>query len=538
MRGNGWQIAAIAAIIFAVILIVPIVIMGRGWSEMNDRMKKAEAGQAETAQKASKLEGDNKILKGLIGKEDTQTDDVKKQHGEDMSSVLPGENATTQTYHAAVVQLDSDLKKEREEHKDTKEELAQLQSDYANAKALHDSIVDKARADLATAEKQRDVATEKFDRTLKTNAGKMQKQERIHSEGLAAANKKASDVEAEKNKIAKERDNVADTNTTLAEQIDAIRNPNVEHPAGKILSVDQRSGLAVVNVGSSDGLLVRTMFSVYDAKITGLSFASTITGKTDPVYCDVCKREISLSTSKASIEVMRILDAHRAEVRILDDVLTDPITVGDVIYSPIWKPGQVQRFALCANMTLPGVDKKSGCEMLRRLIEANGGVVDCWINEENDEKLLAADRIEGSISKSTSFVVVNDDVSAEPDAEVSRAEDYLLKKAQEFAVRKISLQNLLNRMGWKNVTPEYGFGENIFTKDMRVKPGEPRLSHGRTTDLFKPDNAKSRLSAKDIPSRQSEGKISDFYGGKAPAINPSGGKISELFTPGKPKTPE
>jgi hypothetical protein len=538
MRGNGWQITAITAIIIAVIMLVPVVIMGRGWSEMNDRMKKAETDQSEAAQKAAKLEGENKTLKGFIGKEDTPTDEVAKQHGEDMNNVLPGENATTQTYHAAVMQLDSDLKKEREDHKTTKETLTQTQSDYDNARVLHESVIDKTKKELAGAETQRDNAAKNFNDVLKSNADKMQAQEQVHALSLAAADKKFSETKEEKDKIAKDRENIAEANANLAERIDAVRNPNVEYPAGKILSVSQESGLAVVNVGSSDGLLVRTMFSVYDTKITGLSFASTITGKKDPVYCDVCKRDIALSTSKASVEVMRILGPHRAEVRILDDVLTDPIVVGDVVYSPIWKPGQVQRFVLCADMMLPGVDKESGYEMLKRLIEANGGVVDCWINEKQDSELKADDRIEGSLSALTSFVVVNENVAKDLDPEVGKAQDMILQKAKNFAVRKISLQDLLNRMGWKNVTPEYGFGKKIFTEEMRVKPGEPKMSYGRTAELFKPDNANSRLSAKDIPSRPSDGRVSDFYGGKAPAVNPSGSKVSDLFAPKKPKANE
>jgi hypothetical protein len=185
-------------------------------------------------------------------------------------------------------------------------------------------------------------------------------------------------------------------------------------------------------------------------------------------------------------------------------------------------------------MTLPGVDPQSGYEMLRHLIEANGGVVDCWIDETPGEELTADDRLNGSVSPLTSYVVVNEDSSKAASSDVGDAEKRILEKAKNYAVRKISLQNLLSRMGWKNVTPEYDFGSSVFTKDMRVKPGEPRMSNGKTSDLFKPDDAASRISAKDIPMRPSSGRVSDTFGGKAPTVNPSGGKVSDMFKSRKP----
>ena len=50
MRGNAWQVTAIMAIILVVMLLVPLVIMGRGWQNMADQIKQSkEALQSKEA---------------------------------------------------------------------------------------------------------------------------------------------------------------------------------------------------------------------------------------------------------------------------------------------------------------------------------------------------------------------------------------------------------------------------------------------------------------------------------------------------------
>ena len=71
----------------------------------------------------------------------------------------------------------------------------------------------------------------------------------------------------------------------------------------------------------------------------------------------------------------KLPDSHMAEARIVEDKYGDPIITGDVIYTPVWRPGQQRHFALAGIMDING-DNKSELDLVRRLITMNGGVVD------------------------------------------------------------------------------------------------------------------------------------------------------------------
>jgi hypothetical protein len=535
MRGNAWQITAIIAIILVVVLIIPLVIMGRERQNLVGTADAAKKDREETARKAGTLEGEVKVLKTLIGKPEAEPaapvspDDANKQRKDIMDRVLPGENDSTRSYYNAIVTLREDLIREREAHAETEKKRTQLQSNFNNIedkfKAVVAAVTDelqRTKNDLANEQVQLINTKGEYDK-------KFSEAQNRHNETLSQSEWKRHELEDRTVQLENANRDIYQANVTLNEMLTDVRNPQVEYPAGKIISVNQQAGLAVINLGSADGLLVRTMFSVYHSSITGISFRTAPVGR-DPIYCDVCKREVSRDVSKASIEVMQILGPHKAEVRILDDILIDPIMVGDVVYSPIWRPGQKLRFALTAGMHLPGSSISSGNEAIKRLIEANGGEVDCWINENAEGEEL----LEGSISELTNFIVINEKVARSLDPEVARVQEELLEHARNRAVKKISLGDLLHRMGWRNPTPVHIFGSDSFTKEMIVVPpqqqGIIRPSSGTVSPLFTPDNAGSRVDARDAaPVRSSPGIVSPLFDSNASPTPSSSGRTSELF---------
>jgi hypothetical protein len=328
-------------------------------------------------------------------------------------------------------------------------------------------------------------------------------------------------------------------NNELVNMIEDLRRTNFERPDGKIISVSQQSGLVFVNLGSEDGLMTRTTFSVYSPSITGISF-----GNNDPereaVICEVCKRERTLNASKASIEITRILGPHKAEGRILDDILTDPIMAGDVIYTPIWKPGQKQRFALASGMRISGIGRRdstpqqSDLNEVIRLIRANGGEIDSYISDGNEEHPRG--EIVGEITRDTTFIVLGD-LSNEDnqDQTMMESQAQMLKTAEQYAVKKINLRELLSRMGWKNVTPVRGFGNTAIESDLAIVPtGEYRTSTGIVSPIYQKHNDAARLSVTDRTSRPSTGIVSGLYSNVPPVR--STGQTSELFKPRKPVT--
>ena len=536
MRGNGWQITAIISIVLVVLLIVSIVILSRDYQTRVDNEKSAQDAARAAAQQAATAEGQVKTLTELIGRPDAATvDEQQKLFADTVERVLPGENGSVRTYHDAVLAMLGDLEREREAHRRTSDARAQLQSDFNDARRQHESVVAQRREDLRRVEEartaeQRAVAAMRAE--LATQLDEVHTEQKRRLDTTIA---ERQGLERELQSVKRENHDILGANTTLSEMLVQIRNPDIEYPAGKILSVDQNAGSAIINLGSADGLLVRTMFSVYHSGITGLSFRTAPVGS-DAVYCDVCIREVTRDVSKASVEVLQILGPHRAQVRILDDILTDPIMAGDIIYSPIWKPGQKLRFALTGGLHLPGASLDSGTETVKQLIEMNGGVVDYWINEgaNPDEEIEF-----GELSDLTNFVVVDDRGTRTVTNEVAVLNRSLRASARNRAVKVISLEDLLSRMAWRNMTPVDTFGDLGFTSEMRVIPqhqGSVRQSPGTITPLFTPDNLESRVKSGDaVPIRTSPGIVTPLFDGSAPSSPESSGSTSGLFRPRSPQ---
>lgn len=122
--------------------------------------------------------------------------------------------------------------------------------------------------------------------------------------------------------------------TQLNKQVDDLRvklkdatRVSFEREDGLVRWVDNTSGMVWVNLGSDDGLRVKTTFSVYKKDHHGVGRRGA-------------------EDIKGQIEITRILSAHSAEARVLNAALYDPISKGDPIYTPLWSPGRTEKFAM------------------------------------------------------------------------------------------------------------------------------------------------------------------------------------------------
>jgi hypothetical protein len=533
MRSNPWQITAIIAIILVVLLIIPLVMMARERQTLMDNEKGAKDALSQANTEVGSLKRDVETLKTLIGMPNADMAKLQEECDTTLQKVLPGEGGIT--LHGGVVALLNDLAKEQKARGDIAEQNRQLNTDLLNEQTKKETAIKVISDKLADAERALAAEQRRFQVTKADFDKKFEEAHRKQEDTLFKAERDVNELQRQVVQLSNDNTDISDHNRTLTEQLEGIRNPNVEYPAGKIISVDQQAGSAIINLGSADGLLVRTMFSVYHASVTGLSFRTAPVGR-DAVYCDVCKREIARDVAKASVEVMQILGPHRAEVRILSDVLTDPIMAGDVVYSPIWKPGQKLRFALTAGMHLPGASVESGNEAVKRLIEMNGGVVDCWIEESVAD---GEHHLKGSITDMTNFIVVNERVARELNPEVARVQQALVENAKLRTIKVISLEDLLNRMSWKNMTPVHIYDKPTYTSETRVIPqhqGTIRQSTGVVSPRFSPDNAAARINPQDAnPVRSSPGVVSPLFNDNAPPPPSSSGKTSDLFRPRSPQ---
>ncbi len=535
------QITAILFFLVIIGLTVGLILMSRGSEERESARTAAETRANQLEKEKGELTQQVMTLKSLIGHQDAASmDEIQKAHNDAMARFVKDRNVDARNYRIALNNLGEQLFRTDEEHKKTQDTLEELRANFQNLKDLYQSVVQQNEDEKRKAVDDLMAERKRFG---ETNASQQEKFEALDAakrkgEDEALAKIEAANTEAQK---ATERAKVLqDIKDGLTVMLDDIRRTNFDRPNGKILSVNQQSGIVVVNLGSDDGLMTRMTFSVYAPSITGISF-----GVNDPekeaVICEVCKREQSLNASKASIEIIRIMGPHKAEARILDDLLTDPIVAGDVIYTPVWKPGQRQHFALGAGMRIPGVGKRDGGERqndlteLMQLIRANGGVVDCYISEGTEEHPRG--EIVGKINRDTTFMVVGDlDEKDNLDQPMMEAQADLIQMANDNAVRKIGLRDFLSRMGWKNVTPVRGFGTMTAESDLAIPPtGEHRPSTGIVSPLYQSDNDQARITIQDRTGRASTGTVTGLFS-DSPSRAQSTGQTSELFRPRKPAT--
>ena len=231
-----------------------------------------------------------------------------------------------------------------------------------------------------------------------------------------------------------------------------------EIPSGEVRWVDQRTGTAWINLGRADSLQRQLTFGVYPADITDM----TTGGK------------------KAAIEVTQVLGDHLAEAHVFDDKLVDPIMPGDKIYTPVWLPGEKRHFAL-AGFLDPNGEGKSDVQAVKDIITINGGVVDCYLDDKGKKV--------GDMTVNTRYLVLGEAPTEKSQTAIAGLTK-MLTEAERLGVQKIQLNDLLQRMGWKNRTPIVRYGRGANPKDFAAKP-EPdqhRTSGGHVSDVFQKRN--------------------------------------------------
>lgn len=185
-----------------------------------------------------------------------------------------------------------------------------------------------------------------------------------------------------------------------------------EKPNGRIQFISAAQGKATIDLGSADNIPLSASFSVYSSTETDMK-----NGK-----------------KKGSIQVSQITGLHSADCVVTSDNPSDPILPGDKIYSPVFGD---RHFAIAGfvDMDNNGIND---VEQLVKLLEANGGVVDGYQNEDKQVRRL---------EETTDFLIIG----KRPD-EGAREEERMTftnftKAAYEFNTPQISLENLLQEMG-------------------------------------------------------------------------------------------
>ena len=282
----------------------------------------------------------------------------------------------------------------------------------------------------------------------------------------------------------------------LKDKIDNIEKLSFESADGVIRRVEPSSGTVWINLGEADYLKPRMTFSVYAKENLGVG-----RGKED---------------IKGKIEVTRILGPHMAEAKVIEEDLYRPMVSEDLIYTPIWSPGLIEKISVVGFIDLDG-DGRSDREQFHQMMAVAGCVID---NEVDDDGVRLPK--DGKITVQTRFLVKGDvpelqNVVGEAEKErvkrILTHEDDMRKEARANGVRVIKMNDFLAYIGFHNKRRTFLPGQN---RKYNLKAG-----------------AASESTKDGSGDRTSNGNVSGAYSkGRQNRQQESDGTTSKAFGPG------
>ena len=177
----------------------------------------------------------------------------------------------------------------------------------------------------------------------------------------------------------------------------------------------------------------------------------------------------------------------------LDDRTTNPIVVGDVIYSPIFQKGKAVHFALAGLIDVDG-DGQDDRELVRNLISISGGVVDAEVTPDGKRT--------GSVTIDTRYLVVGERPKSGNLEAAAKAMEKIQSECDLAGVAQISLDRFLSDIGYQHATRTVGLGDNAKGSEFRLdRRNEKRfqLSPAKRSNTQKPKVTPSKEELKKSP---------------------------------------
>jgi hypothetical protein len=457
-ENQGLQIALVIFVMLAALLGAFTWVFYQKSTENENKYKTELADKEKANQDVGRLTEESAKLREFISGSTNppKFDDISKAFDKDKTDFGAGYPAESQAYAPLLKKLWEELTEKKAELKKKNEEIADWTAKYKVREASKDAEIKQLRKAADDARQELAAAKENFD----TRRKKIEEQD-AETQSKLLAERKTSEATIEKNDadIKKLQGDLGTTKKSLEGKtrvIDTLKRTIVDEPDGEIRWVDQAGGIVWINVGRADGLQPLMTFSVYPHDVSDLSKGAV----------------------KGSIEVTKILGEHIAEARITDDTVADPFLPGDKIDTSLWSPGEQLHFALAGLMDVDG-NGRGNFELVKNLIEMNGGVLDCYEDEEGRVHDL------DNMTINTRFLVKGGGGKRDENiAMISKGMLTMEEKAKTLGVQEISLKELLVRMGYKQAVRTGATGETD-SDEYHPKPPtkEPRT---KSSEIFKP----------------------------------------------------
>lgn len=373
----------------------------------------------EVEQQRKKADEERNRLKKLVGKEATEPVDVIMKTFEEHQKIYGGALPEETRDYPTMLQNQRDfiqtLEKEKTEFEnESKTAQAASQKSKKDAADRVDSYEQKFQGEKTRIDDLHQKYVE-LDKDYKNKQASIEEQ--LEDTRQEAQNLK-TEAKAREDALRDQSNERSRKIADLQEELRPYNQWESEPPDGKVLSINQAASTVFIDLGSKDGLRRQTTFAV--------------------VPYDV-KNALNMQP-KGALEVVRVIDSHLAEARIIDDTLDNPIIPGDRIVSKIFNPGRPEHFAVVGLIDFNG-DGRSDLQQLISLIRRNGGVVDAWVDDNGLRK--------GKFEDGTRFLIMGRPPDEKSEERVRESYKKMLKDAEKFPVGRIDVDIFLDYIGFR-----------------------------------------------------------------------------------------
>ena len=487
-------------------IIVTVVLHGK-YSDAASQFADATTKNNQLTSENGTLKKEGETLRMLIGfPTDMPVGEIETKTLENLERFAPTAQSDATSYITALKNFFDSYANKISENKNLSDNNSRLQDELKDFNAAKNKLKTDFEAQVAVLQDEMKTVQDKHavqlvnlmetNRKLKDDADAAIDDYSVRYNAAVSSQRNAETV----------RERVMKINMDLTTMVANMDSPIPTYSDAEILWVSPDSSKVRVNLGANHGLRPRMPFSVYCADV----------------------KEISVNSSKGKIEITKIIDGNTAEASVTEDILINPMLKGDIIYTPVWRPGQHIRVALSSGLDLDG-DGIPDPHKAIMLIKQCGGEVDAYIDDLTGElinengKMVREAFLVGEITGETRYLVTGK--TPDPDSSVTlfNARRELEENAKTHGAITISLDDLLALMGHRRQSQVVGFGpRNRAINNYEMQPDV--INHQMPGNVF---NKYQNPDAK--PDTNNNTPVSPLFN-QRPVVR-STGTVSHLFQP-------
>jgi hypothetical protein len=467
------QTLQIFLIVFIFAFLVSAVVAYLGWKGYSDAEQQIAKLNSELSGKNDQVNNQQTEIqeqRTMMGFGETDNAPAIKEAFEaDMKSMGGGvAEEESRSYRKVLQTVHAELQNTAKREAALNEEKNDLAKRLQAVEGEKDAQVAQAQAAMKKA--QEDAATER--NAFKQDRSELEKTKQELQKNLDEQRgnyeKQIADRDTQVKTMTEEMDKLKHAVANLIEQ--RKDEPGTFEIADGRVSWVNQNGTVWINLGSADSLRRQVTFSVYDAD----------------------EHDAAKSEKKGSLEVTRILGPHMAEARITNDSATNPIIVGDNIYSQVWHRGKKLRFALTGIVDFDG-DGQSDMQLARELIELNGGVVDAYLNDEG--------KVDGEITANTRYLVLGDFPESASQVDLQTGWQEMNSVATSLGVETITVPEFLAQMGYRPQDRMVQLGSEATARDFPAQAPDADASRVPPRFRPRPPRLPSTITPEQLPAQ-------------------------------------